>query len=634
MPVDVVYTWVNSSDPNWIAQLHFFSNRYHLSIDEERYPSTNRNSDAELETSVLSVGRFAPWVRYIWVVTQRPQSPGFLYNPEFAARYPSLISKIRIVHHETIFQGSFSEDLPTFNSHSIEAHVHRIPGLSEHFLYMNDDLIFGNYAFIPDFFASNGFPLYRTELKHTLRPLIPDRNGFHNAWANVGELLGMWPLLPRPWHTVVPLTRQIMQDSWEAWHFSLKQTSQLQFRALGGKQVPPIGISALWALELHKAYQLPHSWPLSFFGYGVGQYHASGDPLPPATTTLCLNDNHPDTQSSLGFMRDVLMRNSPPPLESTSDEVVVIFVMCPISRESPNLENFSPDIFLGSLVLVICFKSPREESMPVNYLTRTVAGLNQFRSLHAATTKPISLVTIDLESHHVEKDFIERLNSLIFSKLVHLLETSSMRNSKTQHTEIFPEHDQTESDEEPWITQNQVHQQQRQQNLDLVGREKLEMGENESDRIPYPILLQKHNITEFREGPTQQGIGSSKRAFVFVTYPDTYAPWEEEWTDEWLKNKERNSLYPIITNITKSVFKSFSSNPSFSHFLHSSSNNFSFENNIERWCEIPESRSEEDDELRSEIFRVVNVAAYPQYVTGSREANIFFPLGWRQRCQG
>ena len=39
-------------------------------------------------------------------------------------------------HREIIEQ----EYLPTFNSHVIEANLHKIPNLSEHFIYFNDDV--------------------------------------------------------------------------------------------------------------------------------------------------------------------------------------------------------------------------------------------------------------------------------------------------------------------------------------------------------------------------------------------------------------------------------------------------------------------------------------------------------------
>ena len=58
-------------------------------------------------------------------------------------------TKVRIITHEQIIPRKF---LPTFNSSVIELFLHKIPGLSEHFIYVNDDF----YAWSPmtqnDFF--------------------------------------------------------------------------------------------------------------------------------------------------------------------------------------------------------------------------------------------------------------------------------------------------------------------------------------------------------------------------------------------------------------------------------------------------------------------------------------------------
>ena len=62
-----------------------------------------------------------PWLRRIYVLTRSPQIPDCLAPDEI------------VVHHDALGLGQ------TFNSHAIEASLHRIPGLSEHFLYCNDD---------------------------------------------------------------------------------------------------------------------------------------------------------------------------------------------------------------------------------------------------------------------------------------------------------------------------------------------------------------------------------------------------------------------------------------------------------------------------------------------------------------
>ncbi|QXQ08971.1 stealth conserved region 3 domain-containing protein [Paeniglutamicibacter sp. Y32M11] len=124
-PVDVVYTWVDGSDKVWRQKRDANSG--------ETVPSTLaggelrfRNRD-ELRYSLRSLYAHAPWIRHIYLVTDG-QRPAWLKDHE----------RITVVDHRELFPNS--EVLPVFNSHAIETVLHRIPGLSEHFLYMNDDV--------------------------------------------------------------------------------------------------------------------------------------------------------------------------------------------------------------------------------------------------------------------------------------------------------------------------------------------------------------------------------------------------------------------------------------------------------------------------------------------------------------
>ena len=114
--------------------------------------SANRFADnEELRYSLRSVEKHAPWVRNIFIVTNG-QIPSWvnLDNP-----------RIKIVTHHEIFPNT--SHLPTFSSPSIESHIHRIPGLSQKFIYMNDDVMFGDNVWPDDFYThSKGQKIYLT----------------------------------------------------------------------------------------------------------------------------------------------------------------------------------------------------------------------------------------------------------------------------------------------------------------------------------------------------------------------------------------------------------------------------------------------------------------------------------------
>ncbi|XP_051911365.1 N-acetylglucosamine-1-phosphotransferase subunits alpha/beta-like [Hippocampus zosterae] len=51
--------------------------------------------------------------------------------------------------------------LPNFNSHAIESHLHRIPSISQKFLYLNDDMMFGKDAWLDNFYTpTDGQKIY------------------------------------------------------------------------------------------------------------------------------------------------------------------------------------------------------------------------------------------------------------------------------------------------------------------------------------------------------------------------------------------------------------------------------------------------------------------------------------------
>ncbi|XP_050093611.1 N-acetylglucosamine-1-phosphotransferase subunits alpha/beta [Anopheles aquasalis] len=121
--IDVVYTWVNGSDPSFLAQLSEYSPRQY---DKARYDDKN-----ELRYSLRSLEKYAPWVRNVYIVTNG-QVPGWL-NLE----HP----RLRLITHAEIADDDTA--LPTYSSAAIETFIHRIPGLSRQFLYLNDDIFLG-----------------------------------------------------------------------------------------------------------------------------------------------------------------------------------------------------------------------------------------------------------------------------------------------------------------------------------------------------------------------------------------------------------------------------------------------------------------------------------------------------------
>lgn len=134
LPIDAVIAWVDGGDPKLAAkrQQYLSSNapKASSSADPTRFASVN-----EIKYCVLSIMKFAPFVRNIFIVTDG-QDPQIL--DDVKRYFPERFSSIRIVDHTEIFEG-FEEFLPTFNSITIGNMIWRIKGLANNFVYFNDD---------------------------------------------------------------------------------------------------------------------------------------------------------------------------------------------------------------------------------------------------------------------------------------------------------------------------------------------------------------------------------------------------------------------------------------------------------------------------------------------------------------
>ena len=104
-------------------------------------PSRTRDS-GELLTNILLARRNLPWLRTIWVLTNG-ESPCFSSNGTWANfNQDKSAPRVRSVSHDEIWPPHALSGLPTYNSMAIEANMHRIDGLAEHFIYANDDMFF------------------------------------------------------------------------------------------------------------------------------------------------------------------------------------------------------------------------------------------------------------------------------------------------------------------------------------------------------------------------------------------------------------------------------------------------------------------------------------------------------------
>jgi len=148
-----VYTWVDGSDPDFQKIKAKYDN------GNRDINSRFRSAD-ELRYSLRSLQKFLPWHEgMIYIVTYH-QIPPWLDTSN---------KQIQIVDHEEIIPEHI---YPTFDSNTIELFFDRIPGISEKFLYFNDDFFLNNYIHPSFFFTSNGFypKVYKNNNILTIKP--------------------------------------------------------------------------------------------------------------------------------------------------------------------------------------------------------------------------------------------------------------------------------------------------------------------------------------------------------------------------------------------------------------------------------------------------------------------------------
>ena len=139
--IDFVITWVKENDPQWqkerntYAALEHKDNCYNIAM--------YRDWDT-LKYWFRGVEKFAPWVNKIFFVT-------WGHLPEWLdINHP----KLQIIKHSDFIPAEY---LPTFNSNVIEYYFHKIDGLSDKFVYFNDDMFLIN-SVKPTRFFSKGLP--------------------------------------------------------------------------------------------------------------------------------------------------------------------------------------------------------------------------------------------------------------------------------------------------------------------------------------------------------------------------------------------------------------------------------------------------------------------------------------------
>ena len=239
--IDFVIIWVDGNDPAWQVEKQKYQPSGKVDVRNIRYTDWDN-----LQYWFRGVETFAPWVNKIHFVTWGHLPKWLNTNHE----------KLHIVKHSDYIPSQY---LPTFNSIPIEINLHRIDGLSEQFVYFNDDTFLIDHVAPSDFFIE-GKPVESlilnaiTPLSQTINSTSFRNTEIINAHFSKSELkksskkyfysmkygkMMIRNLLLSPWaqytgffdfHVASSFTKSLLQEVWDAEFEVLDSASSHRFR--------------------------------------------------------------------------------------------------------------------------------------------------------------------------------------------------------------------------------------------------------------------------------------------------------------------------------------------------------------------------------------------------------------------
>lgn len=243
--IDMVYLWVNGSDPQWRSKQQYYASLESRASEgasgDERFVEHD-----ELRHSLRSVFQYANWVNTIFIVTDN-QIPSWLNQSQ---------ERIRIIQHSQIMP---PDALPTYNSYAIEANIHKIPNLSELFLFSNDDFYFFRKVTRAFFFTANGHPKIRSSNIHFNRNLLRKsqycRNIHYTSFVFRSYFGTKYDF--EPVHSILPYRLADYRDCASIFQPDFNRTTYSRFR---GEQNIHRSVVSYYSIHHHTGKYLHYRW--------------------------------------------------------------------------------------------------------------------------------------------------------------------------------------------------------------------------------------------------------------------------------------------------------------------------------------------------------------------------------------
>lgn len=259
-PIDMVYCWCDGNDPEFLARKNFYLKREKKIHDSDSVGNHRFVDNEELRYSLRSLTMYAPWINHVYIVTDR-QAPKWL-NQDY--------EKVTVIDHSQIMP---SDIIPCFVSPVIERYIVNIPGLSEHFLYSNDDMFFGRPINPDFFFCEEQRPIVFVKSYERFSN-ITDMDDFDKKYESVSTWMktnmNVWKILYNRYserkfwvlaHTIDAYTKTLFREVLEKYKLEFQKTSHVRFRDETGISRSIFGLDMVYSKNAElKVINPPSFW--------------------------------------------------------------------------------------------------------------------------------------------------------------------------------------------------------------------------------------------------------------------------------------------------------------------------------------------------------------------------------------
>jgi hypothetical protein len=290
LPIDAVLTWLDPNDPAWKKSREEHGGE--VKVNDPRLPQATFPV-YELETAVILIRKHAPWIGTIFIVCPAGQRPKFI-DQCLTGVVTDGYDRVKVINQDDIVPKGMEDSAPVFNSHAVEANIHRIPGLAERFLYFCDDMYLTRYLDPDDCFTGNSM---------IVQPMKRNKQiiGF-GAHANVWKrMMNDYRPLNKIWHGFLTLTKTAMIEAEKEYKDEWDKTIYSRFRDSG--DIAPLGLTVNYALKNNMACLAKSPLKLEMF-----TKNEIFDKDVSIYDMVCINGSQ-DTERSVSNLRESLLKS-------------------------------------------------------------------------------------------------------------------------------------------------------------------------------------------------------------------------------------------------------------------------------------------------------------------------------------